>query len=322
MIYLNASHVQQIGIPWPETVTVIENAVRCLHSGEFAQPVKPYLRYRDLNNRIIAMPAFVGGNINVAGIKWIASFPGNIEKGIPRAHSVVVLNHADTGEPTAVINTALLSVIRTASVTGLMIRYYNEVRPLRHVNLGIVGWGPIGQHHFKMCMGLFGDRIARVFLYDIRGINLADIDFVGKEKIVIADNWQQAYLEADIFITCTVSEAPYIDREPKRGSLQLNVSLRDYKTDIYDYVKDAIVVDDWEEVCREKTDIDMLHKERGLNKEDTRSIVDVVVHRCLNEYPAEQPVLFNPMGMAVFDMAMAAYYFHQARDRNIGLRLE
>jgi ornithine cyclodeaminase len=322
MIYLNASHVQQIGIPWLETVTVAEAAVRCLHSGEFAQPVKPYLRYRDPRNRIIAMPAFVGGDINVAGIKWIASFPGNIEKGIPRAHSVVILNHADTGEPTAVINTALLSVIRTASVTGLMIRYYNEVRPLRHVNLGIVGWGPIGQHHFKMCMALFGEQIAKVFLYDIRGINPADIDFMGKEKIVITDNWQEAYLEADFFIACTVSKAPYIDREPKKGSLQLNVSLRDYKTDIYDYVKDAIIVDDWEEVCREKTDIEMLHKEKGLNKEDTRSIVDVVVHRCMNEYPVEQPILFNPMGMAVFDMAMAAYYFHRARDRNIGLRLE
>ena len=318
MIYLNEKNIVEIGIDWEELVDIIEKAVMCLGAGDFAQPVKPYLRYRDLKNRIIAMPAFIGGEFNMAGIKWIASFPDNIKNGIPRAHSVVILNNAETGEPVGIIDTALLSILRTASVTGLMIRYFDKVRPLKNIRLGIIGWGPIGQYHLKMCTALFGDRLAKISLYDLRKIDKSVIDFDDKEKIAVADSWEEAYGDADVFITCTVSNAPYIDLPPKKSSLQLNVSLRDYKTDIFDYVKDSIIVDSWEEVCREKTDIEMLHNEKGLQAKDTRSIIDVVVNHCMKDYAEDAPIIFNPMGMALFDIAVGVYYLEQAKKRNIG----
>lgn len=322
MIYLNEKNIAQIGTDWEKLIDIIEGAVKCLDAGDFAQPVKPYLRYRDLKNRIIAMPAFIGGAFNMAGIKWIASFPDNIKNGIPRAHSVVILNKAETGEPVGIINTALLSILRTASVTGLVIRYFDKVRPLKNIRLGITGWGPIGQHHFKMCTTLLGDRLEKIYLYDLRKIDKSAIDFADKDKIVVAGSWEEAYRDADVFITCTVSNAPYIDIPPKKGSLQLNVSLRDYKTDIFEYVKNSIIVDNWEEVCREKTDIEMLHIEKGLRAEDTKSIIDVVMNHCMKDYAEDNPIMFNPMGMAVFDMAVGAYYLGEAKTKNIGHHLE
>lgn len=322
MIYLNEKNINEIGIDWVKLTDVIEEAVKSLGAGDFAQPVKPYLRYRDLTNRIIAMPAFIGGTVNMAGIKWIASFPGNIDRGIPRAHSVVILNKAETGQPVGIINTALLSILRTAAVTGLMMRYFDNVRPLKDIKVGLTGWGPIGQYHFKMCTALFGEKISKFFLYDLRKIDLSAIDSPYKDKIVIADRWEEAYEDADVFMTCTVSKAPYIGTPPKKGSLQLNVSLRDYKTDVFEYVKDSIIVDDWEEICREKTDIEMMHLDKGLEAKDTKSIVDVVVNRCMKGYKDDAPIMFNPMGMAVFDMAVGTYYLGEAESRNIGLRLE
>ncbi|MCP5106538.1 MAG: 2,3-diaminopropionate biosynthesis protein SbnB [bacterium] len=322
MIYLNEKSIHEAGINWEKKIDIIEEAVKCLDAGDFAQPVKPYLRYRDLKNRIIAMPAFIGGRFDTAGIKWIASFPGNIDSGIPRAHSVVILNKAETGQPVGIINSALLSILRTAAVTGLMMRYFDKVRPFKDIKLGIIGWGPIGQYHFKMCNSLFGDKILKIYLYDLREIDKDAIDFPGKDKIVVARSWQEAYDDADVFITCTVSKASYIDKPPKKGSLQLNVSLRDYTTGIYDYVRDSIIVDDWEEICREKTDIEMMHLEKGLNAEDTKSIIDVVVNQCMNGYNNDVPVMFNPMGMAVFDIALGAWYLEEATRGNIGRHLE
>ncbi|MGD2089297.1 MAG: 2,3-diaminopropionate biosynthesis protein SbnB [Candidatus Aminicenantes bacterium] len=321
MLYLNEKYLREVGINWEQLVDVIEQTVRCLGDKDFVQPIKPYLRYRDLKNRIIAMPAFVGGDFNMAGIKWIASFPDNIFKGIPRAHSVVILNKAETGQPVAIINTAFLSILRTAAVTGLMIRYFDKVRPLKDVTLGIIGWGPIGQNHLRMAIDLYGDKIAKIFLYDIRPIDKSAIDFAPRDKIVIAQNWERAYVDADVFITATVSKASYIDKEPKKGSLQLNVSLRDYKTDMFEYVKDSIIVDDWEEICREKTDIEMMHLEKGLEEKDVKSIIDMVVGNCMADYPAEMPIMFNPMGMAVFDMAVGTYYFKEAQKKGVGEEL-
>jgi len=323
MLYLNEKDLVKIGLDWNATIDNIEKAVKCLDKKDFVQPVKPYLRYRDLTNRIIALIAFVGGDIDLAGIKWIASFPANIHKNppLPRAHSVVILNHADTGVPVSIINTALLSIVRTASVSGLMIRYFIKQRPMDKINVAIIGWGPIGQHHYKMVSEVLKGKINKIFLYDIRDINPATIEGPYKDKTVVVKSWQEAYRDTDIFITCTVSKAPYIDEKPKAGSLQLNCSLRDYKVCIMDYTK-AIIVDDWVEVCREKTDIEMMHLERGLKEEDTKSLTEVVCHNALAAYPKDEPIMFNPMGMAVFDVATGRYYLDIAKNKGIGLELE
>ncbi len=321
MLYLNEKDLIKIGYNWNATIDNIELAVKCLEQKDFVQPVKPYLRYRDLTNRIIALIAFVGGKINLAGIKWIASFPDNINHGLPRAHSVVILNDADTGAPVSVINTALLSIVRTASVSSLMIRYFMKARPMPKVNVAILGWGPIGRNHYKMVCDTLKDKIAKITLFDLRAIDPATITGPLKDKTVVAKTWQEAYQDADIFITCTVSKAPYVDQKPKPGSLQLNCSLRDYKTNILDYTK-AIIVDDWLEVCREKTDIEMMHNERGLKEEDTKTIADVVCKNCLASYPKDEPIMFNPMGMAVFDIATGRYYMDLARKMKVGLELE
>lgn len=322
LLYLNQQHLNEIGINWRESVGCIEKAVKCMEKQDFAQPLKPYLRYRNPKNRIIAMPAFLGGEFNKSGIKWIASFPDNIHMNLPRAHSVVILNNAETGQPEAVINTALLSIIRTASVSGLMLKYFDEVRHLDKFKLGIVGFGPIGQYHLKMVTELFGDRIDRIVLYDLRPIDLEAIDCPYKDKMLIADDWRQAYEDADVFITCTVSATRYIDMKPKNGSLLLNVSLRDYKTEIFNYVKNTIVVDDWEEVCREKTDVEFMYKEKGLRKEDTQSIVDIVCNNGMNQYSSEDVIMFNPMGMSIFDIAIASYYVDKAIQFKVGQYLE
>lgn len=86
MLYLNDQDIQAIGLEWADLVESAEATVRILDSGDYAQPVKPYLRYNHPQNRIIAMPAYVGGDVNAAGIKWISSFPDNIgSRSSPRA---------------------------------------------------------------------------------------------------------------------------------------------------------------------------------------------------------------------------------------------
>jgi ornithine cyclodeaminase len=322
VIYINKEDIISIGIKWEDIFQQLEQAVVCLKNNDYAQPLKPYLRYGNPNNRIIAMPAFVGGDINLSGIKWIASFPDNINKGIPRANSVVVLNNADTGEPVSVINTALLSIVRTAGISGLFLKYFTKSRSLKNFKLGIIGWGPIGQHHFKMCTETFGENISDIYLYDIRGIDKDLIEFKDKDKLHVANSWQEVYDNADVFITCTVSKDRYIDIKPKDGSLILNMSLRDFKADTYEYFKDSIIVDEWEEVCRENTDIEIFNKEKGLKKEDTKSIIDVVCNKCLSEYAVNQPIMFNPMGMAVFDIAVGSYYYNSAISKNAGINLK
>lgn len=321
MIYLNDKTIQKLNVSWDNNIQVIIDSIECLRSNHTVQPVKPYLRYGDPKNRIIAMPAFVGGNINKAGIKWIASFPDNIHKGLTRAHSLIVLNEAETGIPTGVINSGSISAIRTASVSGFMIKQFVKQRKSKNLTIGIIGFGPIGQHHLAMCSQLLGDAIAEVLIYDKNPVKTELIPDEISAKVTIAESWQQAYSEADIFITCTVSSSRYIDQKPKDGSLHLNVSLRDYKTEAFPWFAGAIVVDNWEEICREQTDIEVFHQENGLQKADVKELQELTAD-FFDTLDPHQAVMFNPMGMAIFDIAMADNYLKLAQKADEGVLLE
>lgn len=321
MLYINEETILTVGINWFDAIDAIVKAADALGKKSFSQPVKPYLRYKNPKNRIIAMPAYIGGDFEVAGIKWISSFPDNIHNGIKRAHSVIILNEESTGRPISVINTPIVSGIRTAAVTGALIREVFSVNPPeKKLNFGIIGFGPIGQLHLQMVMSLFGDYINKVRIYDLRPVKQDAIPVDVASKVEVAQSWEEVYDQSDVFMTCTVSPSPYIDKAPPKGSLQLNVSLRDYQPEIMHHI-DRMVVDNWEEICRENTDVENMHLKLGLQKEDTIDISQALVGEGLKDLRRDQTLMFNPMGMAVFDMAIGKMFYNKAMEKNAGVSL-
>lgn len=319
MKILAEHQIKALGMTWPDLFNVVGETLQLYNASDTVQPLKPYLRYRDLTNRIIAMPAFVGGGINMAGLKWIASFPKNPMVGKARAHSVTILNNADDGVPVCIINTSLISIIRTASVSGWILREYLGVVAEKKRTVGIIGFGPIGQFHLKMIREAFPHALDQVLVYDINA-NIRQGD-EGESTIPLrfCDSWQEVFTSADVLITCTVSPKPYIDLPPKKGSLHLNVSLRDYFPECGKHM-DFIVVDNWEEVCRENTDIEQMHKKIGLNKNDVYELSsEIFSHHLKAKLSTDATVMINPMGMAIFDIAVGTYYYRLANSTGIGL---
>lgn len=69
-----------------ELFEAVEGAYRLHAAGQSINPDSYFLRYPDQpRNRIIALPAHLGGDVQKSGIKWIASFPENTAS-IWRAH--------------------------------------------------------------------------------------------------------------------------------------------------------------------------------------------------------------------------------------------
>ena len=53
------------------------------------------------DRRFMAMPAYLGGSHQLAGMKWYGSNIENKEKGLPRSILMMMLNDKDTGAPIA-----------------------------------------------------------------------------------------------------------------------------------------------------------------------------------------------------------------------------
>lgn len=319
MKYLDEKSIDEIGIDWHGAISVIENAVFSLEQEDYSQPIKPYLRYGDKRNRIIAMPAYIGGETHTAGIKWISSFPSNIENGIQRAHATVVLNEADTGKPFCIINAGSISAIRTASVSGLYAKKYFEKTSKTKVDVGIIGFGPIGKMHLDMILAVGQEKLGTIYMFDLKGINFSGVPAQVKEKIVEVKTWEELFDRSEILMTCTVSSERYINKKGRKGTLHLNVSLRDY-CDEFMLTVDEMIVDNWNEICRENTDIEFMHLNHGLNKEDVYEMSNEKMDEIFNEVD-NKVIMFNPMGMAIFDMAISKYYYQCAVEKSVGVDL-
>ena len=288
-------------------ISQLEQVVVLKKENKICQPLKPYLKFPEEQNRIIAMPAYVGGNINVCGIKWISSFPSNIYSNNRRANCVTVVNSTETGEPLCIINSPELSIYRTASVSGMILKKYFADNDYKQVKVGIIGYGPIGKKHEEMCYILFKEKIEKIYLYDLR-----DIDTYN-EKSYVCNSWEEVYEQSDILITCTTACKPYLNRTPRKGKLTMNVSLRDFDINYINVNDTTMLIDDWCEINREKTNIEQLFQSGKIQENDCIDIYDYLYCEKINY---EKALFFNPMGLAIFDVVVGKYMYEKAKKEN------
>ena len=94
------------------------------------------------DRRFMAMPAYLGGDYQMAGCKWYGSNVENKKRGLPRSILMFTLNDKDTGAPLAIMSANLLSAYRTGAIPGVGARYL--AREDARV-VGIVGPGPMNR---------------------------------------------------------------------------------------------------------------------------------------------------------------------------------
>src|SRR5213594_3563905 len=148
-----------------ECIRIVREAYLAHAAGESVNPDSYFLRFPDKPDcRIIALPAYLGKDFDVAGMKWIASYPANIQRGFPRASAVLVLNNTETGYPFAILESSIISAARTAASAALAAHWLNG-QSRRARSLGIVGTGFIARYVYDFLVDT-GWEIEDVRLYD------------------------------------------------------------------------------------------------------------------------------------------------------------
>jgi ornithine cyclodeaminase len=294
-------------------IMALVGATYRLHSdGDSVNPPSYFLRFPDRpTSRIIALPASIGGDIRVDGVKWISSFPENVAAGIPRASGVLILNDHDTGYPFACLETSIISATRTAALAALAAdRLSTGDRPTR---VGFFGVGLIARyiHTFLAGTGWTFDEIG---VHDLAPDSAAGfrgyLEQAGATgRITVHDRPEDLIRSSDLVVFATVAGEPHVsdlswfDHHP----LVLHVSLRDLSPEIV--LASANLVDDVEHCLKANTSPHLAEQLTGNRDFLLGTLADVLASRVT--VPADRPVVFSPFGLGVLDLAVGKYVYDQ-----------
>jgi ornithine cyclodeaminase/alanine dehydrogenase len=160
LLYLSRADVAKCGVGVADIIEAVEGAFRAKGEGRVELPPKPGIHPRP-DSFIHAMPCYIGG-LEAAGIKWVSGYAANPDRGLPYVAGLLVLNDAETGLPTAVMDCTWITAWRTAAVSALAAKLLARSDATR---LAICGTGVQGRSHLD-AFALVLENLSEVRAYD------------------------------------------------------------------------------------------------------------------------------------------------------------
>jgi len=306
-----------------ECVEIVRGAYLAHADGHSVNPDSHFLRFPDKPDcRIIALAAYLGDGFEVAGLKWIASYPGNVQRGFPRASAVLVLNRCDTGYPFAVLESSIISAARTAA-SAVLAAYWLGGRSRRAHSLGIVGTGLIARYIYEFLLDT-GWTIEEVRLYDrspgeSEKFRNTACRLEQHATVTVAPDTAQLVSACDLIVFTTVASTPHVVDPAlfEHNPLVLHISLRDLAPEIL--LRSQNVVDDVDHVMKANTSPHLAEQQVGNRSFVTGTLSDIMLGR--RSVDRSRPIIFSPFGMGILDVAVGKWVYDQAVAGGRDLRL-
>ncbi|MEU6328393.1 2,3-diaminopropionate biosynthesis protein SbnB [Streptomyces sp. NPDC047049] len=294
-------------------VEVVEDTYRLHGAGASVNPPSCFLRFPDRrSSRMIALPASIGGEAQVDGLKWISSFPENVASGIPRASAVLILNDPATGYPFACLESSIISATRTAASAASAADWLSRGRP-RPVRVGFFGTGLIARyiHTFLEGTGWSFDEIG---VHDLSADSAAGFRLYLEQtgtagRITVHHSAEELIRLSDLVVFATVAGRPHV-HDPSwfaHHPVVLHVSLRDLAPQIL--LASTNIVDDVEHCLTADTSPHLAEQLTG-NRDFLHGTLDDVMNGRVT-VPADRPAVFSPFGLGVLDLAVGKYVYDE-----------
>ncbi len=293
-------------------IDIVKTTYLAHDHGETVNPRSSFLRFpKAPSRRNISLPAFIDGKHAVVGIKWIASWPENIHRGIPRASAVILLNDYDTGYPYVCMEGSIISAARTAASSILAA----EVIDSKAKRLGIIGNGLIARYIYQFFLGV-GREFTEVWLYDS---NPKEAERFGSnvcqrkhhQRVRIAESAKEVIVASEIVVFATVATEPWISNIDlfQHAPTILNISLRDLTPEIILGAQN--IVDDVDHVMTANTSVHLASQLTGNRSFVDGTIADVIEKRV--SIDLQRCTIFSPFGMGILDIAIGKWIYDKLR---------
>lgn len=331
ILFLNNKAMEACGVLDMEAaVRDVKNTYILTRKGDVILPGKLVTRWgstpedENVLGRINAMPGYIGGEYNMAGIKWIGSGPLNYKKGLPRASVTVILNDPDTKLPVCIADGTAVSAKRTGASGGIAV----ELLAVRDAETMLMcGAGAQARTQLE-AIAQARPSLRKVFVYDIRPESAAQYirdmkPLYPQIEFCASDDPEPAAREADIIDCVTLADTPVIHSGwLKPGVLVMNMA--DFEV-TYGCVRkaDKIVVDNWENVKHRRISTVALMAAEGLiGDEDIYAETgQILLGEKKGRESDDEIIYFNAVGTGLLDIAVVTRCYRKAVEEGIGITL-
>jgi ornithine cyclodeaminase/alanine dehydrogenase-like protein (mu-crystallin family) len=307
VLILSEHDVQQL-LPMARCIEVMAEALAALARGEVHNPLRQAIRAPGAPGLLGLMPAHRAGAAPYYGLKEVCVFPDNPKRGLDTHLGAVILHAGETGQPLAFMNASAITAIRTAAVSAVATRLL--AREDAGV-LAILGAGVQARSHLE----------AIPLVRDIREVRVYSRNREKAEALgfPVANDAEQAIRGADIIVTATSSREPVLRREWLSPGAHINAVGSSIaaarELDSATVAAAALFVDRRESTVNESGDYLFALREGAIaGPEHIRAeLGELLTGTASGRTSAGELTLFKSLGLAIEDLAAAAFLYDAAR---------
>lgn len=307
----------------------LEQALHHYIEGKILNPHRTVLEFPEKHASALYMPSAMEP-IGKTAVKVVTIFPNNPSIGKKTTQGVIILSDTNNGEHLACLNASYLTRLRTGAVSGIATKYLAKETASA---VAVIGCGGMAEEQLQAVLEV--RNIKKVFLYNrtkekahafAEKIAALCPKFIG--EIQIMENSDEAVSQAEIIICSTRSETPVFSGKALKPGTHIN-GVGSYLPHMQEVDVETlhrcskIVADTIEGVKDEAGDFiipanagewsfSQLHGEIG----------ELATGQIAGRESDEEITFFKSVGIAYFDLAVAAAAYEMAVKQGVGSEVE
>lgn len=309
-------------LPMSSCIDLMANALAAASRGEAVIPLRQVMRLPNTPNAFGLMPALLG---DALGAKIITVFPENTSTPYESHIGVVLYFETTNGQLRAIIDASSITAIRTAAVSGLATQLLARKNA---GDLALLGGGVQAHTHLEAMA--CARKLRRVRVWSRSAERRAEFTRQAKHRLNIdvedCATPHDAVRGADIICTVTSSREPVLRGAWIADGAHINAvgaslpTARELDTDAV--VRARMYVDRRESARNEAGDFLAPRNEGAIGDDHILGEIGELVAGTAEGRTSDGEVtLFKSLGLAVEDVACAAYLYKRALSEGAGHRV-
>jgi len=332
--FLNRFDIESLNFSDQEILDAVESGLLMQGRGQVSIEPRTHIEPDNgVDGHFNVLRGWIGGDISRAGTKVVGDFVDNYHDNRPSEYGVLTLFDPQNGAPTAILDAAGITDMRTGAITALGAKYLAPDSPKVLAHIGARG---TAYWNVRLLASLIDFDEIRIhsrraesrdaFVQRLQQ-DLVDGQQADKKQPVIraTDSWQSCISGADVIVEASRLNAP----EPlfdsswiRKGALVIPYGTMSALDDAFPSIIDRFVMDDWGQAHGKFGALRRFIDDGQFSADNLDAeLGEIVAGEKAGRQSENETVLFWHRGLSLSDIALGHAMLDKASRLGVGQKL-